>query len=71
MELWIARDKSGVLNLFNDKPEISPYGHNYFCCAGGVFYEGEYITIDRTLFPQVTWENSPQRVRIELMEEGK
>lgn len=62
MELWIARDKNGELYLHMDKPEII---ENCF------FSNYQAYRINGELFPQVTWENSPQRVRIELMEEKK
>lgn len=63
MELWIARDKDGELYIYPDKPYI----------AGGVFCNDSetFFKISGDAFPQVTWENSPQRVRIEIMEEGK
>lgn len=64
-EYWIARDKSERLNLYSQCPIREE--------QSGVFvpqrYWLDYIELDITDFPQVTWENSPQRVRIELMEE--
>lgn len=72
MKLQIARDKNGSLRLYVCKPiEI-----------GGIFYahdgyhridydtsyvKGWYIDgIDRNLFPEVTFENSPQEVELTL-----
>ena len=57
MELWIARDKYGLWLL-----ETTPYIDNYmFTCNGNVY------RIDDELFPEVTFENSPQKVKIELI----
>ena len=58
MELWIARDKSGFLNLYDKKPT----------------FDGEYwvsnsswSSIDLEYFPEVTFENSPQKVELKLI----
>lgn len=62
MELYIARDKYGGLYLYNDKPIKS----NNF----GLFqadYNSDEIEIDSELFPEVTWENSPQQVELKLV----
>lgn len=63
MELWIARDKDGCLSLYTGRPvrlEIRQFFSPEDCC---------YFDIDETMFPEVTWENSPKKVRIELIEE--
>ena len=62
MKLWIARDMDGALTLFEDKPyknQIMP----------GLFesYSNEYL-IDSELFPEITFENSPQQVELKLIE---
>lgn len=58
MELWIARDNNNGLYLYFDKPK----------CVDGYFYShnGE-MPIPHQLFPEVTFENSPQKVKIELV----
>ena len=58
MELWLARDKSGYLLLFENIP----------IRKGNGFYslEGYYYVLHGELFPEVTFENSPQRVELEL-----
>lgn len=63
MELWIARDKDNGLFLYNDKPEkgefcFIPIVNNLFIGS---------IDIDNNLFPEVTFENSPQKVEINLV----
>lgn len=56
MKLWIAGDKNGSLALYTVEPIL------YY----GVQYEGTYksqmIELDENLFPEVTFENSPQMV---------
>ena len=57
MKLWIAREKSGTLFLYRSMPikdtyifkAISPY---------------DYWLLPRELFPEVTFENSPQKVEL-------
>lgn len=68
VELWIARDKDGCLSLYKDKPVIDEYYPDRFRDEE---FGDDTIWLCRDAFPQVTWENSPQRVRIEIMEEGK
>lgn len=61
MELWIARDNDGELFLYQNKPTKGDYR---FVC--GYAYD-DYIELDRDKFPEVTFENSPQKVKIELL----
>jgi hypothetical protein len=63
MELWIARDKDGSLWLHGDTTQRSLFG----------FYntEGEYLCIDpgdKGLFPEVTYEDGPRKVKLELID---
>ena len=63
MELWIARDKDGSLYLFTAKPIrcndiFSLDGRLSTNCCAFAF----------EAFPEVTWENSPKKVTIELAE---
>jgi hypothetical protein len=57
MELWVARDKNGALVLHESEP-YCPYNtwHN----SNQEFY------LDKDLLPEVTFENSPQLVEINL-----
>lgn len=53
MKLWIARDFNGGLYLYDSKPEWNGY---YF------IGNNSGMLISRELFPEVTFENSPQMV---------
>ena len=57
MKLWIARDKYGLW-LLETKPYID---NDMFTCEGNVY------NIDSELFPEVTFENSPQEVELKLV----
>ncbi len=68
---WIARDEGGALYLYSSKP----HRHNRHKSAkvfisnyerGCDPIEDEMIKVPRKLFPEVTWENSPQEVEITL-----
>ena len=63
MELWIARQRDNSLYLFTHKPTL-------FCgrwCRNGV---NQHYTIlwndkvEKDLFPEVTFENSPMEVEL-------
>jgi hypothetical protein len=64
MKMYIARDQGkrdieGALFLYVNKPTSH----------GGIWYGGEtFYTIDNRLFPEVTFENSPQEVELKLIE---
>lgn len=59
-KLWIARDKNGSLFLYNKKPTKLT---DMFISGG----HGFHTIIDSELFPEVTWENSPQQVELKLI----
>lgn len=57
--MYIARDKDGTLCLYKGKP--SRYD--------GFFDNDSYysaIYLDSHLFPEITWENSPQEIEITI-----
>jgi hypothetical protein len=58
MKLWIARDKSGLLNLHKEKPTFN---------EGYWLSNGFWAVLDLEYFPEVTFENSPQEVEIKLV----
>lgn len=62
--MWIARDKSGELYLYSHKPEKSADYSNWFVSTSGLV-----MPIRPSLFPEVTWENSPVEVELKLTEE--
>lgn len=65
MEFWIARDdftstqhnRVGDLYLYLKEPKR----------VVNRFIEEYYIPLDDKLFPEVTFENSPRKVKIELI----
>ena len=61
MELWIARDKDSTLWLFNTKPYCK-----YNLCWNTRC--DEHLQLNQELFPEVTFENSPQKVELKLIE---
>lgn len=66
MELWITRDPDGRLCLFSTKPTYVRAIHGWESVYSGEEY-GTCLKIDRKSFPEVTFENSPKRVKIELI----
>ena len=64
MKVWIARDKDGELNLFTHKPHRCTndgFDNSSWDCPD-MPEEGEsevinYMEIDDTLFPELTWED--------------
>lgn len=62
MEFWMARDVGGLW-LYSYKPEFNPDKNEYES------FNGDVLVIDNSLFPEVTVENSPQKVKIELIKE--
>lgn len=63
MKLWIARDFDGVLNLYVTKPSLDSIDNMYYVESD---MEDDYLNIDKELFPEVTFENSPQEVELKL-----
>ena len=61
-KFWIARDKDDCLYLYDSMPE-----------KGIDFYferdESHSLFIGKSIFPEVTFENSPQMVEIKLVKE--
>ena len=54
MKLWIARDKDGTLLIHFYKPIID----------GLEWISLDYRIIDKNLFPEVTFGNSPQKIKL-------
>ena len=63
MRLWVARDKNGELSLVNEKPVLS-VSKKCWLTSG----EADCIFLDDKMFPEVTFENSPQEVELKLIE---
>lgn len=62
MELWIARERNNALWLWKKKPF---YNRKRGCWDGELFF----YAIEDYLFPEVTFENSPKKVELKLVEE--
>lgn len=63
MELWIARD-------YGDNADLCLYSSKPYQVVAGIWtcYNQDYIFIDNKLFPEVTFENSPKKIELNLLE---
>lgn len=60
--MWLARDKDGELYLYDAYPKKqSEFFGNQFGYSS--------MLLDAKLYPEVTWENSPKKVELKLVEE--
>ena len=59
-KFWIARDKDESLCMFQQKPKLN---HLNRWADGNINHSHLYSA----LFPEVTFENSPKRVEINLI----
>ena len=65
MKLWIARDENGEIYLHTKKPSL-------FHKIEGmklVWNSDDWFWLDKNLFPEVTFENSPMEVELKLIDE--
>lgn len=67
MKLWIARDEDGRLYLH----PIKPYLRNAKPSAYWNNEDENWMQLRETEFPELTFENSPMEVKLELIEECK
>ena len=60
MRLWVARDEDGLIYLYIKKPYLVNH-----------YFDTKYLIgeIDKDLFPEVTFKNSPQEVELKLVGE--
>lgn len=76
MKLWIARDNDEHLRMFKSKPILKKINNlqyweddysyrGYFISLESVDIDENYNPID--IFPEVTFENSPQEVELKLL----
>lgn len=63
MVLWIARDKDGYLYIYDKKPLRKK---DYFDADA---YSRFNTLLLSSHFPEVTFENSPQKVELKLIKE--
>ena len=61
MKFWIARDMNKDLALYTVKPTL--YYDNYYEGT----YNSEKIDLNKNMFPEVTFDNSPQMVEVKLI----
>ena len=61
MKMWIARDSDGSLFLFQEKPQKKSDDRITWWWSNG-----ECMQINKIYYPEVTFENSPQEVRLNL-----
>lgn len=60
MKMWIARNKSRKLYMYGEKPTLFE----------NAYYLGTLTCIlDKEMFPEVTFENSPIQVELKLIKE--
>ena len=66
MKLWIARDKNNTLGIYDAKPELycDDWGCEEWVVRG---HYSQHIYLNNELFPEVTFENSPQMVEVKLV----
>ncbi len=57
--MFIARDKNNDLYLFNELPVR---GNECWWAESGL--DGSYLRLDKSLYPELTWESNPLRVAI-------
>lgn len=67
MKFWIARDEYGELTLHHNKPEYV-YDEHYRMSSWS--YGGCIGEIYEKLFPEITFENSPQEIELKLVSNG-
>jgi hypothetical protein len=59
--MFIARDKNKELYLF---AELPLKGGECWWAESSV--DGSYLKLDKSLYPEVTWDSDPLAVRLEL-----
>lgn len=65
MKLWIVRNRDGTLVLCNKLPYL-PLPNKY--CDFFLFdVDVSIYYLNRNMFPEVTFENSPQEVELKLI----
>lgn len=63
MKAWIARDKDGELYMFSHLPILCR--NTYFIASDGT----NSMKLDRNMFPEVTFEESPKKLKIKIIED--
>lgn len=68
MELWIARDMDGGLWCYDARPILNST-KEYFTSIDEDFEILSCIELPEDWMPEVTFENSPKKVELKLVEE--
>lgn len=69
MEFWIARDNDKSLHIYTNKPYLEQTINKKSIKRYFMWDNGECYKLDNELFPEITVENSPKKVRIELIKD--
>ena len=64
MEMYLARDREGFLALYVSEPAKDE--DVFFPDVYDNEWKEQYIVLDKELFPEVTFENSPVKVEIKI-----
>lgn len=68
VRMWVARDKSSQeLYLYTEKPILCKGEYYYPDLHKDYLDDGDCLQLDDTMFPEVTFDNSPQEVEIKLV----
>lgn len=73
MKLWIARDRDGGLYTFINKPWLQTIDKMWLDFPVYIDWKDDrsyYKQLDCNLYPEVTFENSPQEVELKLINEN-
>lgn len=63
MRVWIARDRDNTLCLFN----LEPINHADYSWVPRTKSDcGNYLNLPESEFPEITWENSPKEIEINV-----
>lgn len=60
--MFIARDKNNDLYLFAELPKR---GNECWWAEAGL--DGTYLKLNKSLYPEITWDSEPLPVRLELL----
>ena len=72
IKLWIARDHDGGLYLFENKPWLQTQDKMWLDVGFYVDWKDDFMyykQLDPNLYPEITFENSPQQVELKLIKE--
>ena len=61
--MYIARDQNNDLYLFNELPVKG--SECWWVSSGGL--DGGYLRLDKSLYPEVTWNSKPLYVEIRVV----